>query len=140
MKIYDVVIDTNVIFAGLYSIKGYSYKLLSLLDSDKFKIHISVSLIFEYEDVLIRKIDKLPYTKTEIMKFVDGLCNIAIKHKIYFLWRPLLKDPKDEHILELAFTANADYIITYNEKNFVGIEHLGIKTIMPKDFIKLIGE
>jgi predicted nucleic acid-binding protein len=52
---------------------------------------------------------------------------MSIKHKIYFLWRPFLKDPEDEHILEIAFTANADYIITYNEKGFENIEYLESK-------------
>ena len=55
MNIYQVVLDTNVLRSALQSRKGASFKLLSLIDSERFKINLSVPLLFEYEDVLKRR-------------------------------------------------------------------------------------
>ena len=54
MKVKKVVLDTNVLFSGLYSSNGASYQLLTAIFNKKFKIAISTPLVFEYEDVLNR--------------------------------------------------------------------------------------
>lgn len=132
--------DTNVLFAALRSKKGASYKLLSLIDSGKFKHNISVPLLFEYEDVAKRDLNASYLSEAEIDDILDYICAVSSKHEIFFLWRPYLKDPKDDFILELAVEAQCDYIITYNKKDFKGIESFGIKTLTPKEFLQLIGE
>jgi len=58
----------------------------------------------------------------------------------HFLWRPVLKDPKDDHVLELAVEASAQFIVTYNLRNFAGAEKFGIQVVTPKEFLKVIGE
>jgi len=50
----QIVIDTNVIIAGLRSRKGVAFKLLELIGTDLFSIHLSVPLVLEYEEVLLR--------------------------------------------------------------------------------------
>ena len=60
--------------------------------------------------------------------------------EIFFLWRPFLKDPKDDMVLELAVEAEVEYIVTHNLKDFNGVEHFGIKAITPKEFLQIIGE
>ena len=60
--------------------------------------------------------------------------------RIFFLWRPFLKDPKDDMVLELAVEAEVEYIVTHNLKDFHGAEHFGIKAITPKEFLRKIGE
>lgn len=137
----NIIIDTNVIFAGFYSNKGPAYKLLDLIGkTNKFKTHISVALALEYEDVLNRETELLQLLKDDIENFIDFYCKVSIKHKIYFLWRPQLKDVGDEHILELAIAGSVDYIVTYNTKNFKGSENFGIKIITPKQFLFILGE
>jgi predicted nucleic acid-binding protein len=59
---------------------------------------------------------------------------------MYFLWRPYLRDEKDEMVLELAVVAGCDYIITYNKGDFKGTEKFGIQVITPKEFLEKIGE
>ena len=54
--------------------------------------------------------------------------------------RPQLKDPGDDMLLELAVTANCEYIITYNLNDFKGIEKFGVKPVTPKEFLQMIGE
>lgn len=55
------------------------------------------------------------------------------------MWRPFLTDPKDDFILELAFNSDADFIITYNKKDFKRVDQLGVKVLFPQEFLKLIG-
>jgi len=74
--------------------------------SSKFEIHDSVALILEYEDVLQRQRTELGLSEEEVSIFIDSLCAMAHHHKIYFLWRPLLRDVNDELVLELAVSAN----------------------------------
>jgi putative PIN family toxin of toxin-antitoxin system len=134
----NIVIDTNVIWSGLYSSKGNSFRLLSLLSAEKriLKIHISVPLILEYEDVLKRKDSGLELSNSDVDEFLDYICKIAEKHDIFYLWRPFLPDPKDDHILELAFNSKSNYIVTYNTKDFKEISKLGIKAVRPDEFMK----
>jgi len=56
------------------------------------------------------------------------------------LWRPFLRDAKDDFVLELAIESNSKYIITYKVKDFKGIDEFGIKAITPKEFLNIIGE
>lgn len=136
----NLVIDTNVIYSALRSKRGASHKLLTLIGSGYFEIHLSVPLVLEYEDVLLRKITTLPITKEDVARLIDSLCALSHHHEIYFLWRPYLRDPKDELVLELATTAQCEYIITYNKLDFAGVEEHGIQVLTPKEFLQKIGE
>ena len=140
MKSYRIVIDTNVMVAALKSKRGASYKLLTIIDQDKFQISISVPLIIEYEYALKRTDLNILLTDSEIDDILDYICQIADKREIFYLWRPYLKDPKDDMILELAVESESDYIITYNQKDFKEVSKFGIKTLTPKAFLRKIGE
>ena len=95
-----VVIDTNVLLAGMRSRLGASFRLLSLVDSGRFDISISASLLLEYEDVLMRNVPLL--SENEVNDVLDYLCEIANRQTIFFLWRPVLRDPNDDLVLEVA--------------------------------------
>ena len=138
VKTCKIVIDTNVIVSGLYSNRGASYKLLELLDNKNIQVAVSVSIILEYEEVLLRNLKKLGFIKSDIENFLDYFCDIADKREIYFLWRPFLKDLKDDMVLELAVESGSDYIITYNIRDFQGSEKFGIKVLTPKEFLKIL--
>jgi len=140
MKKFKIVIDTNVMVAALKSKRGASYKLLSIIDKGKFQISVSVSLIFEYEDVLKRGDLNLDIETEDIDDILDYICTIADKREIFYLWRPYLKDPQDDMILELAVESESDYIITYNKRDFEGIDKFGLQTLNPKEFLEKIGE
>ena len=70
--------------------------------------------------------------------FLDYICTIGNKCQIYYLWRPYLKDIKDDFVLELAFNSESDFIITYNKKDFKKIEKFGINVFNPKEFSEII--
>lgn len=138
MKIFKIVIDTNVLISALRSRKGASFKLFSLLDSGKFVLNISVPLLLEYESIAMRELDSLNLNEEDINDFLDYICTIGNKCKIFYLWRPYLKDVKDDFILELAFNSESDFIITYNKKDFKKIEKFGINVLNPKEFLEII--
>lgn len=140
MAAYQIVLDTNIIYSALRSRRGASYRLLSLLDSAKFEINLSVPLVIEYEDVLVRKIHTLNFNQSEIDQFLDYLCLAGNWHEVYFLWRPILKDPEDDMILELAVRANCKYIVTYNKTDFQGVDKFDIKLATAKEFLQIIQE
>lgn len=140
MKTPQVVIDTNVLIAAQRSQRGASSKLMSLVGTGRFDIHISVPLVLEYEEVLLRQRVQLGLTPADVADIVDALCALATPHEIYFLWRPYLHDRKDELILGLAVAAHCDYIITYNKRDFSGVETFGIRVIDPRTFLQEIGE
>ena len=141
-----VMIDTNVIFSGLYSSNGASFALLKWLfsgSSHENKIMVvSAPLILEYQDVLLRpeNIDKLPnLTREDVEQFVDDLCNIAKLQKINFLWRPFLRDHKDDMVLETAFNGEADYIITHNMRDFSDVgKYFTIELLTPSKFLSIL--
>ena len=70
----------------------------------------------------------------------DYICSIAKHYKVYYLWRPFLRDPKNDMALELGVVSNANYIVTLNTADFKGIEKFGLRAIKPRDFLKEIGE
>lgn len=128
----DIVLDTNVLVAALKSSRGASFRLLSLVEQDYFTLHISTPLVTEYEAVLKRGITSL--SAEEIGDVIDFICSRAVLNKIFYLWRPVLKDPDDDFVLELAVKANAA-IITWNVADFKHAARFGIAVITPREFL-----
>jgi len=129
-----VVLDTNVLVAGFRSRDGASFQLLTMLvNGASFRPLISVPLVLEYEMVL-KRIEGLPSSEAE--RFVDFICTIGERREIYYLWRPALRDPKDEMILEVAVEGRAEAIITHNLRDFEGVEsQFGIRVMTPGMFL-----
>ena len=139
MRLPEVVLDTNVLVAGLRSRRGASSLLLSLVGKGRFNTNLSVPLLLEYEDVLFRPELGLAMASDAIESILDYHCAVARKHPIFFLWRPFLRDPKDDMVLELAVKAECHYVITFNTKDFAGIEQFGLVALSPADFLRRIG-
>jgi len=140
MSLPQVVIDTNVIIAGLRSRRGSAFKLLTLIDTGQFDIHLSVPLVLEYTEVLLRELPNLYLSREEVDDLIDFYCAVGVPHEIFFLWRPFLRDPKDEMVLELAVKAGCQSIITYNTRDFAGVEQFGLNLLEPSEFLRLIGD
>lgn len=135
MPEHQIVVDTNVFVTALRSQFGASYKLLSLLDTNIYILNLSVPLVLEYEEVAKRMIGEITLSENEIDDILDYVINKANHWKIFYLWRPQLKDPSDDMVLELAVTASCNYILTYNVKDFKNSEKFGITAITPKAFL-----
>ena len=134
-----IVIDTNVLISALRSQRGASYRLFMLLDRGDIEINMSVPLIVEYEDAAKRIAREVGLTHADIDDILDYICSIARQRKIHFLWRPFLKDPQDDHVLELAVESGCNFIVTHNIRDFLGSEQFGIRVVTPKEFLRVIG-
>ena len=135
-----IVIDTNVILSALQSRLGKSFELISKIGNGMFDYAISVPLVLEYEAILKSHLNKTIYDDSDIEAFIDYLCATGINTSIFYLWRPYLKDPFDDHILEVAINSNAQIIVTFNKKDFLDAECLGIKILTPKEFLEELSE
>jgi len=136
-----VVFDTNVLVAATRSKNGASFKLISMLPSEKFQLALSLPLYMEYLDVLLRpEVKPANVAERDITDFVDNILVHSETNNIYFLWRHSLGDRKDDMVLELAVASQAEYIVTFNIKDFANIELFGIEAIRPSEFLRLVEE
>jgi putative PIN family toxin of toxin-antitoxin system len=132
-----VVLDTNVLVAAIRSRQGASFRVLEQLGTDAYEIVISVPLVLEYEDALLRRRGSL--SSAQIGALVDYLCKVGRRQRIFYLWRPLLRDPKDDMVAEVAVAGGAEAVVTHNRKDFVGLEKFGIRAVSPQEFLRIIG-
>ncbi len=135
-----IVIDTNVIVAALRSRRGASQRLLRLVGTGAFEVNLSVPMVFEYEEAGKRTAEELGLDPALVDDLVDYLCQVAHHRRIHFLWRPYLRDVDDDFVLELAVEAECEIIVTFNKKDFVGIDRFGVRALTPGEFLGEIGE
>ena len=135
MKSHETVMDTSVLIAALRSRRGASFELLRLVGDERWRLHLSTALLLEYEEVARREAEQFWLHPERIENVLDFLAASGREHAISFRWRPFLPDPDDDFILELAFEAQADYIITHNIRDFAGVERFGIEAVTPPRFL-----
>jgi putative PIN family toxin of toxin-antitoxin system len=134
-----VVLDTNVLVSAARSKRGASAKVLSLVGKGRFEILVSVPLLLEYEAVLLRDLEPGGpewQVRTDIL---DYLCAVAGQQEIFFLWRPQLRDPKDEMVLEVAVAGGCDTIVSFNKKDLAGATLFNIAIRTPQEFLQALG-
>jgi predicted nucleic acid-binding protein len=134
-----IVLDTNVLVAGLRSSLGASFKLLSLVGSGAFTHVVSVALLFEYESAVMRPESGIRLARPLIEDVLDYVCASGQRQEIYFLWRPILPDPGDDLVLEVAAHGQCDRIVTFNTRDFTGSERFGIHAETPASFLRSLG-
>ncbi len=134
-----MVLDTNVLVAASRSRWGASAKLLSLVGTGLFEICVSVPLLLEYEAVVLRGVEPDSAEWKVRTDILDYLCKVATQQDIFFLWRPYLRDPKDEMVLEVAVAGGCSQIVSYNTKDFAGAEKFHLSIRSPKEFLADIG-
>lgn len=131
-----VVIDTNIIISALRSRLGASYLLMDRIASLEIDFAISTALILEYEDVIMRHREDISLSDVDLEGYIDSVVALGKTYHPFFLWRPFLSDPKDDHVLELAVVSQSTEIITFNTEDFRKIGRFGIRAITPKNFLK----
>jgi putative PIN family toxin of toxin-antitoxin system len=137
-----VVLDTSVMVAAVRSRNGASRLWVSrILRGDTVGL-ISVPLVLEYEAVLTRPehLAASGATQEQVRRLLDGICSIAEHVQTTNLWRPVLRDPDDEMVLETAAQGKADTILTFNTKDFGGCERFGVTARTPGAALRILGE
>lgn len=136
---HSVVLDTNVVIAALRSRRGASFAILRRLGQAWVPL-ISVPLILEYEAVGKREAQRLKIPESTVDAIIRAFCFVGRETEIHFRLRPVLPDPGDEFLLELAVAGRADGIVTHNVRHFVGVERFGIRVMTPREFLKTMEE
>jgi len=130
-----VVLDTNVLVAGLRSRRGASFALLERFGAGAFRPVVSVPLVLEYEGILKAQSRSLGLTHQDLDDILDFLCSVADLHQVYFLWRPILRDPSDDMLLEVAVGSGCHGIVTHNTKDFGAASAFNLRILRPRDFL-----
>jgi putative PIN family toxin of toxin-antitoxin system len=133
-----VVLDTSVVVTALRSRNGPGNKILRYVAQRQITPLATPPLFLEYEDVLKRPEHRIAHglSLAQIDDFLAELSALIEPVEIHFQWRPQLRDPADEMVLEAAVNGRADAIITYNISDFAGIgDRFHISVFRPADFL-----
>ena len=114
--------------------------MLLRIESGAVRPILSVPLVLEYEEVLRRQKSVLRLTVADIDAVLNDLCAAGEHHSIFFLWRPTLRDPDDELVLEVAVAAQSPVIVTHNVKDCDGADQFGVRVYTPREWLRSIGE
>lgn len=136
----QIVIDTNVIVAAVRSRRGASAALLAMVGTARFAINLSVALALEYEEVLKRHGPPVGITGDEADDLVAFLCAHGNRREPVAKVRPLIDDPDDEFLAELAVSFDCDYLVTHNLRHLAPLQAHGIGVVTPGQFLGIIGE
>jgi putative PIN family toxin of toxin-antitoxin system len=114
------VLDTDVIVAALRSSEGASAALLRAVRWKRAEMLLSVPLLMEYEATCRLAEHRLAsgLSESEIEVFLDGLVFLGEPVETHYRWRPQLRDPGDEMVLETAVNGQARAIVTFNRRDY----------------------
>jgi putative PIN family toxin of toxin-antitoxin system len=115
-----MVLDTDVLVAAFRSERGASRQLLIAALDERFVLLASTAMWLEYEAVMTRpsQLAAMQLNATEVRDALAALATVAEQVLIHFLWRPVLTDAEDEHVLDLAMNGRADMLVTFNQDDF----------------------
>jgi putative PIN family toxin of toxin-antitoxin system len=134
-----VVFDTSVVIAALRSPTGASAALLRSVREGRVTMIASVPLFIEYEAVAMRRehLAAAGASRADIANALDVLAGFAEPVEVHYLWRPILRDPGDDMVLEAAVNGRADIIITFNEADFaIVLPQFNIEVLRPGELVR----
>ena len=135
--------DTDAIVAAMRSPTGASAAIIRKARRGKIALLLSVPLAMEYEAVCVRPEHQLAagLSEQEVRIFVDAVIAIAEPVKIHYLWRPQLRDPSDEMVLETAVNGRAYLLITFNVRDYgTAPARFGIEVMTPREAVERISK
>ena len=136
-----VVLDTSIIVAGLRSRSGAANAVLRLVAQHRLIALATPPLFLEYEDVLKRPEQTLVHNlrAEEVDEFLAELAALIEPVETHFQWRPQVRDPNGEMVLEAAINGHADALVTFNVSDFrESGERFGIPIVRPLDLLKKV--
>ena len=138
---FRYVFDTDVIVAAMRSPSGASAALLGEALDQRLKMLASVPLFFEYEAKCTSRVHWMAagLDQEQALVFVNGLTALIEPVKTHFLWRPILRDPNDEMVLEVAVNGQADAIVTFNLRDYDNVPDMfNIAVINPAEALRRV--
>lgn len=135
------MLDTDVVVAAMRSPSGASAAILRAARRDEVTLLLSVALAMEYEAVCSLAKHQLAsgLADREVDIFVNATIAMAEPVRSHFLWRPQLRDPGDEMVLEAAVNGRADALVTFNLRDYGDApSRFGVELLLPRDMIRRI--
>lgn len=108
------------------------------MSGNKATLLLTVPLSLEYESVCCRAEDQFAAALSEnaVSICVDAVVAMAQPVETHFRWRPQLRDPNDEMVLEAAINGHADVLVTFNVRDFGRAPaQFGVRAVLPKEVI-----
>ena len=139
MKI--VLLDTHVLVAALTSSRGASHALLQAVGTARLRMAASPAVWLEYESVLKRdEIRRLHgFSIHQVDAFLSALAVWVEPVSLHYIWRPQLRDPGDEMVLEAAVNARVHALVTSNVKDFsMAAPKFGLAVKTPAQALSLL--
>ena len=136
-----LVLDTDVVVAGMRSTAGASAALLLAALERRLTLCANVALMLEYEAVCSRAAHRTAagLTRKEVDIFLDAIAALVEPVNTHFLWRPQLRDPADEMVLEAAVNGQAQAIVTFNVRDFgTAAARFGVDLLLPREALALL--
>ncbi|MGH7757149.1 MAG: PIN domain-containing protein [Vulcanimicrobiaceae bacterium] len=123
--------------ASIRSDAGASRRLLRLAFQRVYRPLLSVPLVLEYEAAMGRPehLTSSRLVKGEIEALLDAVVALGEPVRLAFRWRPHLRDPNDDMVLETAVNGSADAVVTFNRRDFAAARQFGIAVILPAEAI-----
>jgi putative PIN family toxin of toxin-antitoxin system len=133
------VLDTNVVVSAMRSPGGASAATLMAARANAITIVANVGLALEYEATCFLAEHQLAarLSAGQVAVFVDAVLAMVEPVETHYLWRPLLRDPADEFVLEAAVNGQAAAIVTFNRRDFGNVPAtFGIEVLSPAELLR----
>lgn len=127
----NIVLDTNVLVAGLLTPYGPCGEIVRMISSGEPTLCFDARILAEYNEVLRRP--KFKFDENRVAALLDHLAH----HGCTIASRPLtqsLPDTDDEPFLEVALAGRAVCLVTGNKLHFPPKQRQGVKIFSPREF------
>jgi putative PIN family toxin of toxin-antitoxin system len=134
-----IVMDTDVLVTAFCSPKGASREIVRLLYEEMIEGAARVALMLEYEEVLLRPEQRAAtdLDVDDVHTILDQLAAVLHPVMTHFLWRPSLRDPDDECVLEAAINGRADVLVTFNVSDyFPAARYFRLEVLRPAELLR----
>lgn len=128
-----IVLDTNVLVAGLLSPFGPCGEIIRMVSSGELTLCLDARILSEYSEVLHRS--RFRFEKSKLIALLDYMEYRGQTVASSPLSDPL-PDPDGEPFLEVALSSGIEYLVTGNYAHFPPNLCQGIKVLSPSDFLK----
>ena len=136
-----LVLDTDVVVAGMRSPSGASAALLLAALDQRLTLCANVALMLECEAVCSSRAHRTAagLTQKDVGIFLDAIAALVEPVETHYLWRPQLRDPGDEMVLEAAVNGQAQAVVTFNMRDFGTVAaQFGVDLLLPREALALL--
>jgi putative PIN family toxin of toxin-antitoxin system len=129
------VMDTNVLVSAFRSRHGASFEIFRRLRLGDWTAVVSNHLLFEYEEILKQQAPELGLSLKDVDELLNAICARAEECPLLHGWQPILRDPDDEPLVQLAVESDARLIVTHNVRDLQPATRLGVEVLQPREFL-----